>query len=457
MKGILVSVIIPVFNSEKFLRKCLDSLCNQTYRNIEIICIDDGSSDQSLSILYEYAHTDERFQVLQCEHTGKGAAAARNKGLDIAKGKYLLILDSDDFFDQELVALTLEKAERENADIVLYDIYYYSNGNSTPAVRVLNRYCLPDKQVFSGADVPEYIFQLTIGSAWSGLYRRDFIEKYHLRFQSVYHADDLMFSLSALALADRITTINKCLLYYRKDNVSSQTKTKNCSPDSAFQALFALKQVLLEHHLYDIFEQSFINRAVSYLRWYLDTLKDYEAFVSLYNKYQSTYFNQLDLTGRLPEEFYAKNWYYWYQAVQNMDVQKYLFILQNGFLYPETKNSGYVYRSPQRFPYEKIKQGEKIVLYGAGGIGKSFYIQMLVKEYCDIILWVDKRFSELGKMISDPENIQKVDYDKILIAVENQIILNDIYQNLIKKGIDESRIVTIDGISKERMINIYLE
>lgn len=118
-----VSVIIPVYNAEKYLRQCLDSVVNQTLRDIEIICVDDGSPDSSLSLLQKYASGDNRIKILQQENSGAGIA--RNKGLAMASGKYILFLDSDDFFELDLCENLFYQAEKTEADIILYDADCY--------------------------------------------------------------------------------------------------------------------------------------------------------------------------------------------------------------------------------------------------------------------------------------------------------------------------------------------
>ena len=110
-----VSVIIPVYNAEKYLRECLDSVVHQTLRDIEIICVDDGSTDNSPAILQEYAHQDKRFVILTQSHSGAGAA--RNWGLHWARGKYLSIIDADDMFKPEFLQRLYQRAEETNADI----------------------------------------------------------------------------------------------------------------------------------------------------------------------------------------------------------------------------------------------------------------------------------------------------------------------------------------------------
>ena len=114
-----ISVIIPIFNTRKFLNKCLDSLLNQSLTDIEIICVDDGSTDNSLKILKSYANKDDRVKVLTRENNGAGAA--RNLGLKYVNGKYILFVDSDDWFEEDGLKLLYDKAEQLNVDILLFD------------------------------------------------------------------------------------------------------------------------------------------------------------------------------------------------------------------------------------------------------------------------------------------------------------------------------------------------
>ena len=114
---IKISVIIPVYNVEKYLRECLDSLINQSFKDFEVICIDDGSTDKSYKILEEYSQKDSRIKVLKQEHNGAGAA--RNLGIEIAKGKYIQFLDSDDYFEPNMLEELYNTAEKFGADMAV--------------------------------------------------------------------------------------------------------------------------------------------------------------------------------------------------------------------------------------------------------------------------------------------------------------------------------------------------
>lgn len=113
-----VSVILPVYNVERYLKKCMDDILGQTLREIEVICIDDGSTDGSLGILREYEQKDERVRVLEQENTG--AAFARNRGMELAKGEYLSFLDSDDFYEPEMLERAYLRAKETQADVTIF-------------------------------------------------------------------------------------------------------------------------------------------------------------------------------------------------------------------------------------------------------------------------------------------------------------------------------------------------
>ncbi|MDR1580295.1 MAG: glycosyltransferase [Synergistaceae bacterium] len=324
---ILVSVIIPVYNAGNYLRQCLDSVIGQTLREIEIICVNDGSTDDSLCILEEYARKDDRIVVVSKENENAGAGSARNLGISLAKGEYLSILDADDFFDKNLLAETVNSAQKHDADVVLFNSYIYDHVKKTVTTAdfAVNKSVLPEKSVFSRADFAERIFQCTIGAAWCLLLRRDFVERHCLRFQAVHHADDFLFTYSVLALAQRITFVDKKLLYYRINNEHSQTVKKSAHYQSAFAAPFELKNFLIRNWLYYELKRSFINKALAYTLWYLNTADNWRYFSDFYVALKNTYFELLDIEDKPPDYFYDIAWYSQYREICRRTPEKYLF------------------------------------------------------------------------------------------------------------------------------------
>ena len=164
-----VSVIIPVYNVDQYLSQCLDSVVNQTLEDIEIICVDDGSTDNSLKILMEYAEKDSRVIVLRQQN--KGAGVARNYGMNIAKGKYFSFLDSDDFFSETLLMDSVQKAEADDADIVVYRFEKYNqlHQSYTSCEYAFHKEWWPNG-IFNKRDNPNKIFNSFNLCAWNKLF-----------------------------------------------------------------------------------------------------------------------------------------------------------------------------------------------------------------------------------------------------------------------------------------------
>lgn len=266
-----VSVIIPVYNVEPYLRECLNCVVGQTLREIEIICVDDGSTDGSYEILREYENKDPRVIVLRQENAGAGAA--RNKGLTVAEGEYLSFLDADDFFEPSMLEKAYYAAAAVCADVVVYgsDRYYQQEDRFEP-MRSVNKNIVPDKECFAATDIKKNIFRAVIGWTWDKLFKRSFIERFNLKFQQIRIHNDLLFTFAAWASAERITVVDDVLVHQRKrggGSLSDEFKEWWCT----FDALYALKQYLEEHSLDERFFPDFINYVVYLLLFNLKRLE----------------------------------------------------------------------------------------------------------------------------------------------------------------------------------------
>ena len=160
-----VSVIVPVYKVEKYLKKCIDSILNQTYRDLEVILVDDGSPDQCGAICDRYGREDSRVHVIHKENGG--LSDARNTGVECASGEYILFVDSDDYIDPELVEKTVKAAEKTGCDLVMFDYIREEENFSLPCYSEL-----PEGQVLTLEKNPEILISTL--SAWSKLYKRAF-------------------------------------------------------------------------------------------------------------------------------------------------------------------------------------------------------------------------------------------------------------------------------------------
>ena len=199
-EDIKVSVIIPVYKTEQYLDKCINSIKNQTLKDIEIICIDDGSPDKCGEILDNYAKEDTRIKVIHQQNSG--VSAARNKGIEVATGEYLKFVDSDDTIEREACEVSYNKAKEQNADILLYN---------QPVNEVQK------KPVF-------VLFSL---SACFGIYRRDFINRENIRFKTdLKYAEDQTFNMMCFPKANKVVLTKENFYNYRSNPTSARNTSK---------------------------------------------------------------------------------------------------------------------------------------------------------------------------------------------------------------------------------------
>ncbi len=268
-----VSVILPVYNVERYLKKCMDDILGQTLREIEVICIDDGSTDGSLGILREYEQKDERVRVLEQENTG--AAFARNRGMELAKGEYLSFLDSDDFYEPEMLERAYLRAKETQADVTIFRGNRYDDTLDTylPMDYSIKEKQLPGRNPFCWRDMPDRIFTFAVGWAWDKLYSREFAEKEKLRFQELRTSNDLYFVFSSLAKAERICVMNELLVHHRIHVRGSLSATREKSWNCFYAACTALRNELVCMGSYGELEKGFVNWALHFCFWNLDTIE----------------------------------------------------------------------------------------------------------------------------------------------------------------------------------------
>lgn len=440
---IKVSVVVPVYNAERFLRPCLDSIRNQTLKEIEIICVDDGSADGSLKILEEYKELDSRIIVLQKKHVaGAGAGAARNMGIEEARGKYLAILDADDFFELDMLESAYRMAVWQQAQLVVHE-YNWDYDNSTKKERkVKNTHFFPDALVFSGADVSEHLFQVTRGAAWRILFQRQFIHEKNIRFleNDVFNADDLTFTFLAMSEAERITILNSCFAHHRLNTGTNQSAKGDIV--AIYNALRGLKEALEERRVFEVYKCTFLNDAIWRLINSVITQQELQCFEKFYNLLKEEIFYNLELgdyLGLAPGKIYNYNVYYEFKMIMEFSLEKYLF----------NKNKEIMMVYGYRLPEEIRNSNLDIVLYGGGVYGKCIYGRIFENNICHIVSWIDKNYEKIGFPVQNIDKLENVNYDYILIAIIDEQVVRDVKNMLIHKGIDERKILVLNNIIDE--------
>lgn len=320
---IRVSVIMPVYNAEQYIRQTLDCLLVRNETQFEVICVDDGSTDHSLEILREYEAKDPRVRVIT--QTNAGAGAARNNGMQYARGEYLSFLDADDFFEPDMLRLAYDRAHTLETDITVFrcDQYYESTGTFAPARYTINDALLPLEQPFAGEDIDLDIFKAFVGWAWDKLFRADFVRENGLKFQEQRTSNDMLFVFSAIVKAKRISTMNAILAHHRRDS-GSLSVTREKSWDCFYRALCALRQQLKDWGVYDRFERDFINYSLHFALWNVTTLRG-PSYHKLFDKLVSEWFDDLGVTGHDEYYFYNKSEYEKLQALMASTSEDFVF------------------------------------------------------------------------------------------------------------------------------------
>lgn len=221
MKNPLVSVLVPVYNVERYLPQCLDSLAAQTLRNIEIICINDGSTDSSLDIIKRYAFGDPRFKIINKANSGYGASM--NAGLDLAMGRYIGIVESDDFVSPNAFESLVGKSMHGFLDMVKAEYYEY-DGTDT---RMKSFASFPYGKIFSPRRYPQVL--RTTPSIWAAIYKRSMLLVNDIRFLETPGASfqDTSFTLRAWMAARRVRLVDDAFLHYRVNRDESSVKSNS--------------------------------------------------------------------------------------------------------------------------------------------------------------------------------------------------------------------------------------
>ena len=223
MSNFKISVILPVYNVEKYLHVCLNSVLNQTYQDFEIICIDDASTDSSLEILEYFAKKDSRVKIIK-QDFNQGPGHSRNCGLNVAKGKYIFFLDGDDWIDFNTFEVLVKKAEDNNLDLLFFNEINFHEERREFSMEghsyndsIINF----DNNVFNHFDLDKENFFKLSSHVWNKLYLKSFLDNNNIRFSNENLAyEDIPFFYNVITAADRISLVKDKLYNFRKNKFS---------------------------------------------------------------------------------------------------------------------------------------------------------------------------------------------------------------------------------------------
>ncbi len=253
-----VSVIIPAYNVEKYVQKCVESVMNQTYKNLEILCVNDGSTDETFKILSSLACCDSRINLINQQN--QGLSGARNTGLENCSGEYVMFLDGDDWIDNNAVEKSVEQIKEENAQLVMWNYIREFPGTSVPknifaehklvfeneSMTHLHRRMagLMSKELADPSNADSAV------TAWGKLYTAQCLENCRFTDTKLIGTEDALFSLQALCNVKKAVFIGEYFNHYRKDNLSSLTRKYKPSLFWQWQTLYdKMAQVIKENSL----------------------------------------------------------------------------------------------------------------------------------------------------------------------------------------------------------------
>ena len=280
-----VSVIMPIYNAFDYLRPALDSIIDQTLKDIEIICIDDGSTDRSLDIIKKYQEADKRLRIVT--ENNAGVSTARNKGIVRAKGEYIIFLDADDFYEPTLLERLYNLATEKDLDIAFskFDIYNNKTAKFSSAIDEDHGDIFDGGAIASKNEFPDTIFLSTTGYVWNKMFKASFIKEKELTFApELYIFEDVHFVCLALSLADRVARIDEILIHHRVYSEQSRAKLFRKYYNNVPEVYLKIKEQLSHQGMY-------IPLSVSYLN--LSASRHYKIYNLLWNDGKEEFWNLL--------------------------------------------------------------------------------------------------------------------------------------------------------------------
>lgn len=359
-----VSIVVPVYNVERYLRQCLDSIINQTLKDIEIICVNDGSTDDSLNILNEYAKKDNRIKIVNKINTGYGNSM--NIGFSKATGEYIGIVESDDFAELDMYNKMYNVAIKYSSEVVMSNFTEFETENSTYDVFNENFRGFEYNKVIDPINEKSIFF--TKPSIWSGIYKRDFLVENNIVFSETPGASyqDLSFSFKIWASAKKIYLLKDAFIHYRKDNMNSSINSSGkifCVCDEYGEIDKFLKNMILKdeklkmlifsmkfktykwnyNRLTSVFQYTFLLRMVSEFK---------EAMLD--NKINNYYLNDSEI--REISDIVNNTDKYFKETSKNYKDDRLIRLTDNINFYKD----GFI---------DYVSKFKNIIIYGAGSIG----------------------------------------------------------------------------------------
>lgn len=265
-----VSVIIPAYNASAFIGKCLESIQCQTLSDIEVIVVDDGSTDNTREIVGAFASKDVRISLIKQQNSFAGVA--RNNGMKHAEGEYLYFLDADDFIAETMLEDMVNRMEIDSSDVALCRSEYYDNNNGK-TWDIDYSVVVPDLDVcYNEGQLDDSIFQCCVGWPWDKLFRSSFVRAYSLEYQDLRTTNDALFVFLAMCFAKRISVLSGKYVFHRTNNSDSLQNTRSRSWRNGAKAALAIEEELRKAGVFARYSRSYTEWLFHFAYWNYSTL-----------------------------------------------------------------------------------------------------------------------------------------------------------------------------------------
>ena len=300
---IKVTVVMPIYNAYDYIRPALDSIITQTLTDIELICVDDGSTDKSLHVLTEYQKNDDRIRIIT--ENNAGPSLARNKGLLRARGEFVIFMDADDFCEPTMLEKLYDLAVSEDLDIAIakYDIYNNRKAKFEPNIACDHGELFDGGKIVSPSEFPDQLFQCTTGYVWNKLYRHSFLKEKGLSFDPELKVfEDTYFVMTSLSLASKVGKVEKVLIHHRVYSEQAKPKLFRKYYRQVPLIYIKIKDFLMSHGMFIPLYQSYLNLSAS-RAYKIYNLLWWDAKGVFFNLYHGEYAELLGWSRATPEDF----------------------------------------------------------------------------------------------------------------------------------------------------------
>lgn len=412
-ENIDVSVIVPVYNTSQYLSECIHSILCQSIRNIEVICVDDGSTDISGKMLDDFAKKDERICVIHKKNTGYGNTM--NVGMASAKGRYLAIVESDDWIQPTMLETLVKLADKYELDLIKSDFCRFKNRQNAEPQTEISHLCRDDRDygvVFCPTEKVETFFAPM--NTWSGIYRKEFIRKHRITHNETPGASfqDNGFWFQTFAYAKRVMFYYQVFYMNRRDNTSSSVY----NPRNVYA--MCREYDYIRSKIYQMKEHSeILLKIYGYYRFsnYLGTIKRIadEYKLEFIKKFRDDYLEALD-KGELDDS-------YFYNKMKD-NIRKIILSPENFFE---------EYMKRKKILADIIGNAENIIIYGAGAVGREVYQELCEFGYKDKLSCF--AITDSKGQISYYEGIPIKNIDCILDVIKNPTVILAIKENSVHR------------------------